>query len=165
MGKALYQRFNKHSYTNPDCFHPKASGHDFFASSFRWLLKEASTMGWSHSGTHSGHCVWIRTEKVQEEISPLERQFNELANNWRRETGIYSTMFDKINDSYLEIIAMGKDVIPFLLKDMQKPTGTAHWHTALKALTKEDPVLDEDLNKPKKIKQAWIEWGIHKRLI
>jgi hypothetical protein len=165
MGKTLYQRFNKHSYRNADCFHPKATDHDFFASSFKWLAKEASTMGWSHSATHSGHCVWIPIKKTVVEISPVEKQFNELAANWRRETGVYSTMLDKINDSYLEIIGMGKDVIPFMLKDMLKPTGTAHWHTALKALTKDDPVLEEDLNKPKKIKQAWIEWGVRKRII
>lgn len=71
--------------------------------------------------------------------SELEKKFNELAAKWKRETGLYSTDFDKINDTYLDIIALGKDVIPYILKDMKKPTGTAHWHTALKTLSKDNP--------------------------
>src|ERR1035437_230192 len=97
-------------------------------------------------------------------ISLIEKQFNELAAKWKNETGLYSTTPQKVfNDSYLDIIGLGKDVVPFILKDMQH--GSAHWHTALKALTKENPVPNDDLSKSKKVKEAWLIWGEHNNLI
>lgn len=94
----------------------------------------------------------------------LEKQFNALAEKWKEETGVYSTTYQKvINDSYLDIIALGKDVVPFILKDMEN--GQGHWHTALKALTRENPVPDEDMNNSKKIREAWVRWGINKNII
>lgn len=91
--------------------------------------------------------------------SLLEVQFNELASKWKDETGLFSTTFNKIvNDHYFEIVAMGKEVVPFILRDLQN-NGPSHWHTALKALTKENPVSEEDMKKNKKIREAWIAWG------
>lgn len=99
-------------------------------------------------------------------ISAIEKQFNQLATKWKDETGIYSTTFHKVaNDAYLDIIGMGKVVVPFILKDMQSLYGTAHWHSALKALVKENPVPEENLTKNRKIKEAWIEWGKRKKII
>jgi len=98
-------------------------------------------------------------------ISELEIQFNELASKWKAETGVFSTTIDKINNSYLDIIGLGKDALPFILKDMQTSKGTAHWHTALKAISKENPVPLEEMNKTKRIKELWIEWGKRKNLI
>lgn len=103
--------------------------------------------------------------------SPIERKFNELAAKWKKETGLYSTTFDKINDTYLDIMALGTEVVVYMLKDMQKPTGTAHWHTALKSFAKSfsdddiNPIPPEDLDKPKKIKQGWIDWGKRNNLL
>ena len=95
----------------------------------------------------------------------LEIMFNELSEKWKDDTGLYSTTTKKVvNDAYLDIIGLGKDVVPFILKDM-KNGGPAHWHAALKALTKENPVSDHDLNKNKKIRDAWLRWGETKNLI
>ena len=72
---------------------------------------------------------------------------------------MFSIDSDRINDTFLTIISLGKDIVPFILKDMQKPTGTARWHIALKALTKTNPVLNEELGKSKVVKEKWIKWG------
>src|SRR5690348_930656 len=78
-------------------------------------------------------------------IHELEKQFNELAIKWKEETGLFSTVYQKIvHDLYFEIVALGKDIVPFILKDLEN-NGPSHWHTALKALTRENPVSDEDL--------------------
>lgn len=112
------------------------------------------------------HSLWRIQLPTERKLSKLETQFNELAAKWKDETGLFSTTFHKVaNDAYLDIIGMGKDAIPLILKDLQKPTGTAHWHTALKAITKENPVPVEDLTKNKKIKEAWIAWGKSKNII
>ncbi|MBC7553968.1 MAG: hypothetical protein H7257_08315 [Taibaiella sp.] len=94
----------------------------------------------------------------------LEQQFIALAEKWKDETGVYSTTYQKvINDSYLDIIALGREVVPFILKDMEH--GQGHWHTALKALTRDNPVPETDLNKSTKIREAWLNWGRNKNLI
>lgn len=105
--------------------------------------------------------LWVISKKQ----SSIEKQFSQIAEKWKNETGGFSTTVQKINDSYLDIIGMGKDVVPFILRDLQKPFGTAHWHYALKAITKENPVPEEDLNKNSKIKEAWITWGKNQNLI
>ena len=98
-------------------------------------------------------------------ISELEFQFNDLATKWKAETGLFSIDRDRVNDTFLDIISLGKDIVPFILKDLQKPTGTARWHIALKTLTKANPVLNEELNKSKLIKERWIKWGKDKNII
>ena len=102
--------------------------------------------------------IYLLIEDNYEGVTALEAQFNKLAAKWKEETGVFGTTYQKIiNDAYLDIIALGKDVVPFILKDLEN--GPAHWHTALKALTKENPVPDEDLNKSKKIRESWLAWG------
>ena len=101
----------------------------------------------------------------ENEVSDLEKKFNELAERWKTETGVFSTTAQKIvNDTFLDILVLGKEIVPFILKDL-KNGGPAHWHVALKALTQENPVASDDLGKNKKIRQAWISWGENKKLI
>jgi hypothetical protein len=115
---------------------------------------------------NKSHTFWVILPVGKRTQSKIEAQFNELSIKWKSETGLFSTTFHKVaNDSYFDIIGLGQEVVPILLHDMQKPTGTAHWHTALKAITKENPVPPEDLNKSKKVKEAWILWGKSKRII
>lgn len=104
----------------------------------------------------------VSLNELRVRLPLLESEFNRLAEKWKKETGLYSTTFDKVNETYLDIISLGiknPEVIQFILKDMQTPTGTAHWHTALKVLTNVNPIPPEFLTKNKKIKEAWIEWG------
>lgn len=99
------------------------------------------------------------------EISELENRFNEMAKKWKIETGLYSITKDKVNETYLDLIAMGKEILPFIFADLQKPTGTAHWHMALKAITQENPIAPEDIGNNKRIKLKWVEWAKRKNII
>ncbi|MFC4231250.1 hypothetical protein ACFOW1_05070 [Parasediminibacterium paludis] len=97
-------------------------------------------------------------------ISKVEKQFYELAQKWKNETAVYSTVYHKtINNNYLGIIGIGYEAVPFILKDLQKSAD--HWFIALKAITKENPVPREDMGNMHKMKEAWIQWGINKGLI
>lgn len=94
----------------------------------------------------------------------IEREFKELSQKWKDETGLYSTPMQKVNDTYLEIIAKGKPYVPLILKDLQKG-GSFYWHIALKAITGQNPVPNNDLKNSKVVKTAWIEWGKRNKLI
>ncbi len=91
-------------------------------------------------------------------IDPLENEFKALSMKWQSETGFYSTSVQKVNDTYLEIIAKGRNVIPYIIKEMEKG-GSVHWHIALKAITGVNPVPIEKMNQSKEVKRAWVEWG------
>lgn len=109
---------------------------------------------------------WTITYSISSNrLSELEFQFNDLATKWKAETGLFSIDRDRVNDTFLDLISLGKDIVPFILKDMQKPSGTARWHIALKVLTRANPIPNEDLNKSKLIKEKWIKWGRDKNLI
>ena len=86
-----------------------------------------------------------------------EREFEALAETWRRETGHFPTMVRKaMHPAYQRIIGMGRDAIPFILKDIQKqPTGA--WFWALNAITGKDPAQLEDTVDG--AIQAWLRWG------
>ena len=95
----------------------------------------------------------------------LEAQFLQLSAQWKEQTGLYSTTAQKVyNNVYLDIIGLGQAIIPFMLTDMANG-GTAHWHTALKALSHENPIPDNDLSSSKNVKQAWLQWRKYKNLI
>ena len=101
-----------------------------------------------------------RKAPVQKANNDIIKEFEELATKWKDETGLYSASVQTVNDTYLEIIAKGPKVLPFILKDILNG-GPFHWHIALKALNGGfSPIREADFaNKPKAIKNAWVQWG------
>lgn len=96
--------------------------------------------------------------------SPIEKAFLQFAAKWRKETGHYSTMIHVTrNENYLRIIALGKPVIPYLLRDLEKEPD--YWFEALKILTNDDPVPKEHLGHIDKMAQDWIKWGKKEKII
>jgi hypothetical protein len=92
----------------------------------------------------------------------LEQRFNELASKWQRETCGLSSITKKItNINYLKIIAMGKAVVPLILRSLEKQPD--HWFVALKALTDQDPTSPNDSFA--QAVEAWLNWGKNERLI
>jgi hypothetical protein len=99
-------------------------------------------------------------------INPtLEIEFKELAEKWELETGLFSIDRDRINDTFLDIISLGKDIVPFILNDILKYNRASRWHLALKTLTKVNPISIEDINESNKIKESWIKWGRENNII
>lgn len=156
---------DKHTYhENKDCYSSKDK---FVPYNTHQFAGKMMSLAYSHHLYWGGaEAYWIiQQPKFSSEPSEIEKEFIAYANKWKDETGLFSTTFHKVvHDAYLDIIGMGRDVIPFILEDIQNG-GPAHWHNALKAITKDNPVPDEDLGKTKKIKEAWINWGKKKGII
>jgi hypothetical protein len=86
----------------------------------------------------------------------LGKRFAVLAEQWRRETGPYSSISRKVGHSaYQQIIAMGEPVLPFILRELR--ARPAHWFTALRAIAKSPPASEgSDIGRAT---AAWLEWG------
>lgn len=95
---------------------------------------------------------------------PKDVKFNKLVAKWKKEINIISD-FEKIitNSYYLEIINLGKDAIPLILKDLEKNGG--HWFHALESLTGENPIPFEYEGMTKKMTELWLTWGRSNNLI
>ena len=88
----------------------------------------------------------------------LEQQFKRQADKWESETAfLSSTPMRVLHDRYQSIMAMGPEVVPILLRDLQKTQ--RHWFWALRHLTNADPVPERDKGNVDKMIAAWIEWG------
>jgi hypothetical protein len=94
----------------------------------------------------------------------LETTFYQLVEQWKTETrGISSTEQLSMHSAYQQIIGMGSEVIPMLLRELEKNSG--RWFWALKSITREDPVLPEQRGKTKEMIEAWLNWGRKKGYI
>ena len=88
----------------------------------------------------------------------LEETFNQLVQQWRTETrGISSSTELILHPAYQQIIGLGKEAIPLLLRELEKKSG--RWFWALKSITRQDPVLPKQQGKTKEMIQAWLDWG------
>lgn len=87
----------------------------------------------------------------------IGNEFKRLANEWEAETAVYSFVSQKVaHPHYRKIINLGKDVIPYLLRDMRDSPG--YWSDALVELTGTDPVPD-DADTLDAVAAAWMKWG------
>ena len=95
---------------------------------------------------------WVKPRKS------VEQRFHELAEQWRRETGGYSSI-SQITEhpAYQEIIAMGDVAIPWILHDLQQRPG--HWFVALRKITGQSPILEGDRGNMSRMRAAWLAWG------
>lgn len=88
----------------------------------------------------------------------LEEEFVRLAAQWKDETRFLSFSHKiAMNFAYQRIIGMGHDVLPLILRELQKEPH--HWFWALRAITGEDPVPPESQGKIPEMVSAWIRWA------
>jgi hypothetical protein len=91
-----------------------------------------------------------------------EREFRALAERWRRETRYISSVNKAaMHPAYQQIIGMGRDAVPLILRELERTRG--HWLWALFAITKHDPApegatFDEAVD-------AWLNWGRQNRYL
>ena len=101
----------------------------------------------------------IKLIDLQPNLQDIKKKFQQLANKWKRDTGHLSTVSRIVNHpSYLSIIAMGKPVIPLILKELKEEP--KHWYSALSAISEEGPKISaSERGHIKKISEAWLDWG------
>lgn len=88
----------------------------------------------------------------------LQQQFEALIAEWKDATSHSSSITDICgHPAYLRIIGMGKDAVPFILKELKKERD--HWFVALAAISGDNPVPDEARGRMKLMAAAWLDWG------
>lgn len=101
--------------------------------------------------------VSVMSESPVPHIDPeLERAFNSLARQWRRETRHISSIHERsMNRAYQKIIALGQAIVPLILRDLENTRD--HWLWALDIIQEVNPArAAEDFDEAVDI---WLSWG------
>ena len=97
-----------------------------------------------------------------EDITEVGRIFEGLAESWRESTGGYSLTYRRYaHPSYQAILVLGKDSIPFILRELQQRPDL--WFEALRLLTKENPA--QNAKSFNDAVSCWLRWGKQNRFI
>ena len=87
-------------------------------------------------------------------------KFEKLASEWRESTKYLSSVTSIAMDpSYQQIIGMGDDVVPLLLRELRNQEEPDYWFWALRAITGADPVPAADKGNVCAMADAWTKWG------
>jgi hypothetical protein len=91
-------------------------------------------------------------------VETVAERFRRLASIWHEETDHLSSM-DESNrhPAYQEIIGLGPEVVPLLLRDLEE--NHTHWFAALSALTNADPVPASAAGNIPQMAEAWLRWA------
>lgn len=86
----------------------------------------------------------------------LEVEFENMADEWEKATDFESVVMRKVmHPAYQRIIGMGSDVVPLILRRLQREP--RQWFWALTSITGEDPA--EDQTTAEGAARAWLDWG------
>tara|TARA_B100000315_G_C14347642_1_gene482527 strand:+ start:321 stop:641 length:321 start_codon:yes stop_codon:yes gene_type:complete len=94
----------------------------------------------------------------------LKEKFDDLAEQWSQQTG-HESFFQRaaLHPAYQQIIGMGPQAIPFILRDLRETH--RHWFWALRAITGESPIPDESKGNIREMVEAWLDWGCRNHYI
>lgn len=85
-------------------------------------------------------------------------KFDRLTKVWREtrnDTGSVNEMC--MNAAYQQIIGMGEDAVPLILRELEHEVD--HWFWALAAVTGANPVPVEQRGRLRMMAEAWLRWG------
>jgi hypothetical protein len=86
-----------------------------------------------------------------------EQKFYSLKAKWLKEIEFLSDTNEICTcEAYQQIIGMGEAALPFIHVELQ--TAPDHWFWALKAITCEDPVPENERGNLAAMTKAWLEW-------
>ena len=92
-------------------------------------------------------------------ISNIE--FNILSKIWKEETSHLSIKSEKyLHPAYKDIISMGWEAVPYILDELDKEP--YFWLQALREITNENPVKEQNQNNFQLMIEDWKEWGENK---
>lgn len=95
---------------------------------------------------------------IQADHYNTEVEFNKLVTEWKsagRTKSLVSAI--AIHPAYQRIIGMGPDVLPLILRELQRELD--HWFWALEVISREDPVPEESKGDLKEMARIWLKWG------
>jgi type I restriction enzyme M protein len=92
------------------------------------------------------------------ESGDTEGAFQALAERWRRETGMVSSITKKINHpAYKKIIDLGEVAVPLILNELR--VRPAYWFSALESILKASPIPKGQKVTFAEAVAAWLNWG------
>lgn len=140
------------TYSSPDAYLSQESVET--AESIRRL----TSFGWEMGVPTS----WTESESSLRR-SEAEERFDKLAREWRKECAHLSSVREMVlHPAYQQIIGMGDDAIPFLLRELERRPD--HWFWALWAITQANPVVPEHRGRVREMAQDWLEWARQRRI-
>lgn len=87
-----------------------------------------------------------------------EQRFRHLTAAWHSGASHLSSSTARNNHpAYQEIISMGPQVLPFLLRDLEQ--NETHWFSALRAITGANPVPSSAAGNIPQMVEAWLTWA------
>ncbi|GJL77143.1 MAG: hypothetical protein NPINA01_01320 [Nitrospinaceae bacterium] len=103
--------------------------------------------------------AWLEySSPISTEKKNLEKYFFFLASKWRADMAFQSSITKIVeHPAYKEIIDLGCDVVPLLLKELKERPD--HWFVALKRITGKNPVSADQRGNFDQMAQAWLKWG------
>ena len=142
--------------------HSNQDIHDALVNLVKKYAKDAcqcDLMYGIHCSIHSQlsddlECIAKMRQNRKEELTAV---FQRLAEEWKIKTGGQSSPSRvSMDDAYQRIIALGPEVVPIILDELETHGG--HWFPALRALTGEQPVLEEHAGRVQLMKEDWRKW-------
>lgn len=106
----------------------------------------------------------ILSEVIISYDDSYEDRFNYLFNKWKEDTKFISDYNKIINDpSYLEILGLGKDILPFIFKSFKDNTG--FWLHALEHITNKKKYIKKKNPTRKDFRDFWLTWGVNEKYL
>lgn len=100
----------------------------------------------------------VKSELATQPMDTVEARFRRLATAWEQATGHLSSMTAAGNHpAYQEIIGLGVDVIPYLLRELEE--NESHWFIALREITGINPIPSSAAGNVPKMIEAWLQWA------
>ena len=86
------------------------------------------------------------------------QKFYGLVKTWRNDLKRASSITQAaLHPSYQQIIGMGKEILPLILKELE--AAPLYWFWAVKAITQTDPVSPQHKGEIQEMKDAWLRWA------
>jgi hypothetical protein len=115
-------------------------------------LSNVAERAWQVFKSYYDHVTITRRDEV------LREHFRKLADDWLDATRFTSSFSEMSNHpAYREIIDLGDQVVPLLLRELQDRPNL--WFTALTQITGANPVQDKERGQIEKMRKAWLRWG------
>jgi hypothetical protein len=144
-----YLRINNDILFSQPLFRPLQS-----ESSLGWTFwganpdKTATVFNWSH---------FLRRPAPMFRKATIEK-FERLATDWRANRNNIGSVLDMCSHiAYQQIIGMGKDAVPLILRELEREID--HWFWALRAITAEDPVTENHRGRLALMARDWLDWA------
>ena len=100
----------------------------------------------------------VKQASGPDQTETVEERFRRLAALWHDETCFLSSMSEaNAHPAYQEIISLGPEVVPLLLRDLEE--NHTHWFCAMREITGADPIPESAAGNIPQMAEAWLHWA------